>query len=299
MGLSLANLIGRLPGGLAQGIIWGIMAIGVYLTFRVLKVSDLSVDGTFASGGCVTVMLIINGINPLLALLAAALAGMAGGLVTGLLHTKCKIPAVLAGILTQYGLYSINLRIMNMSANTACNPDRNVLLLSLRNVPKAILVALVFALVIIAVLYWFFGTEAGSAIRATGSNVSISNALGINIDTAKITAIALSNGIVALAGGLMAQYQGFADVKMGQGAIVIGLAAIIIGEVISSFIFGKKPLQFYTRLLMVIVGGIIYYFIMIIVLWLRFDSNDLKLCTAIIVALFLSLPNLTKRKAVY
>lgn len=290
-GLSLGNLISRLPGSAAQGILWGLMAIGVYITFRVLEVSDLSVDGSFSTGGAVTVMLILAGYHPLVALLVATCAGMLCGLVTGLLHTKLKIPAILAGILTQFGLYSINLHIMKMSANVACNPDRNKVLLTLRNIPNALIVASLATIIVIVILYWYFGTEQGSAIRATGSNPAMSSAQGININAMKVIGISLSNAIVALAGGLMAQYQGFADVKSGQGAIVIGLAAVIIGEVLMDAIF-KKDVSFYVKLIFVIIGGVLYYFAMTIILWLRLDSNDLKLFTAIIVAVFLAIPNM-------
>ena len=227
--LSLPNLVSRLPGGVAQGIIWGIMALGVYITFRLLDVADLTVDGSFTTGGAVTAMLILAGWPAWAALLVAVLAGLLAGLVTGLLHTKLGIPAILAGILTQFALYSINLRIMGMSANKPVNPDRYRLFLTLRHIPSAILVGLILAAALIAILYWYFGTEQGSALRATGSNPAMSRAQGININSMKVLGLSLSNGVVALSGGLMAQYQGFADINMGRGAIVIGLAAVIIG----------------------------------------------------------------------
>ncbi|MDD6107141.1 MAG: ABC transporter permease [Clostridiales bacterium] len=293
--LSLPNLVSRLPGGVAQGIIWGIMALGVYITFRLLDVADLTVDGSFTTGGAVTAMLILAGWPAWAALLVAVLAGLLAGLVTGLLHTKLGIPAILAGILTQFALYSINLRIMGMSANKPVNPDRYRLLLTLRHIPSAILVGLILAAVLIAILYWYFGTEQGSALRATGSNPAMSRAQGININTMKVLGLSLSNGVVALSGGLMAQYQGFADINMGRGAIVIGLAAVIIGEVLCDAIF-RKGCSFHTRLSFVVLGGVVYYIVMVIILWLRLDSNDLKLFTAVLVAVFLAVPYLQAQR---
>lgn len=291
--ITLSNLIGRIPGGIAQGIIWGLMALGIYITFRVLKESDLTVDGSFATGGAVTVMMITGGINPLIAILCAFVIGVLVGVCTGLIHTKLKIPAILSGILVQFSLYSINLHIMGMVANVSCNPSKYNVLISMRSIPKALMVGGAIALILIAVMYWYFGTEQGCAIRATGNNEHMALAQGINVDNMKVIGFALGNGLVALAGGLMGQYQGFADINMGRGAIVIGLAAIIIGEVLSEIIF-PKGCQFYTRLIFVIIGGIVYYLIMIVVLWLRVDSNDLKLATAIIVMLSLAIPNLRK-----
>ena len=293
--LSLPNLITRIPGGVAQGIIWGIMALGVYLTFRLLDIADLTVDGSFATGGAVTVMLIIAGYPAYVALIIAVIAGMLAGLCTGLLHTKLGIPAILAGILTQFALYSVNLRIMGMSANKPANPDAYDLLISLRNIPSAIIKGAIFAIVIIAALYWYFGTEQGSALRATGSNPNMSAAQGINVNRMKVLGLSLSNGIVALSGGLMAQYQGFADVNMGRGAIVIGLAAVIIGEVIARAILGKH-LNFFGTLTFTVIGGVIYYAVVVVVLWLRLNSNDLKLFTAIIVAVFLAVPYLRAKR---
>ena len=293
--LSLPNLVSRLPGGVAQGIIWGIMALGVYITFRLLDVADLTVDGSFTTGGAVTAMLILAGWPAWAALLVAVLAGLLAGLVTGLLHTKLGIPAILAGILTQFALYSINLRIMGMSANKPVNPDRYRLLLTLRHIPSAILVGLILAAALIAILYWYFGTEQGSALRATGSNPALSRAQGININTMKVLGLSLSNGVVALSGGLMAQYQGFADINMGRGAIVIGLAAVIIGEVLCDAIF-RKGCSFHTRLSFVVLGGVVYYIVMVIILWLRLDSNDLKLFTAVLVAVFLAVPYLQAQR---
>ncbi len=288
--LSVPTLIGALPGNIAQGVIWGIMALGVYLTFRVLNFADLTVDGSFATGGAVTVMLVINGWSVPTALLAAFVAGLAAGFVTGFLHTVLGIPDILAGILSQIALYSINLNIMGM-ANQALSVDKYNLLVSLREVQKSILVSVIFAFIIICILYWYFGTEQGSALRATGCNPNMAKAQGINVDFMKILALSLSNGLVALAGGLIAQYQGFADINMGRGAIVIGLAAVIIGEVLGEALLAKH-LNFMGRLIFVVIGGIIYYIVVGIVLWLKMPTNDLKLFTAIIVAIFLAVPYL-------
>ena len=291
--LSFTNLLTRIPGGIAQGIIWGIMALGVYVTFRVLKESDLTVDGSFTTGGAVAVMMIINGINPIIALITAFITGVLTGICTGLIHTKLKIPAILSGILVQFGLYSINLHIMGMVANVSCNPSKFNVLLTMRNIPIAIVICLIISILLVVGMYWYFGTEQGSAIRATGNNNKMATAQGINIDNMKVIGFGLGNGLVALAGGLMAQYQGFSDINMGRGAIVIGLAAIIIGEVLSEAVF-KKGCSFYTRLAAVILGGVIYYLIMILILWLNVDSNDLKLATAIIVMICLAVPNFKK-----
>ena len=291
--ITISNLISRIPGGIAQGIIWGLMALGVYITFRVLKESDLTVDGSFATGGAAAVMMITSGISPWIAVICSFLIGILVGCVTGLIHTKMKIPAILSGILVQFGLYSVNLHIMGMVANVSCNPSKNSVFITMRSIPKAILVGVIFAAVLIAIMYWYFGTEQGCAIRATGNNERMAKAQGINVNNMKVIGFALGNGLVALAGALMAQYQGFSDVNMGRGAIVIGLAAIIIGEVLSEIIF-PKGCQFFTRLIFVIIGGIVYYLIMIVVLWLRVDSNDLKLATAVIVMLSLAIPNLKK-----
>lgn len=291
LALNPMRLFSALPGNISQGIIWGIMAIGVYMTFRLLRFSDLSVDGSFATGGAVAVMLIINGVPAPMAMLAAFGAGILAGLVTGILHTVFGIPDILAGILTQIALYSINLRIMGGKANQAVSVDKYSLAVSLRDIPRSLLVGGVLAILLIAVLYWFFGTEKGSAIRATGCNPAMSMAQGININSTKVLTLALSNGLVAFAGALLAQYQGFSDVNMGRGAIVIGLAAVIIGEVLGEALVGKR-LSFFGRLLFVVVGGIVYYIVVGVVLWMKMPSNDLKLFTAIIVAVFLAVPYL-------
>ena len=295
--LSLLKLAKSVPGGVAQGLIWGLMALGVYITFRILDAADLTVDGSFTLGGAVAVMMIIGGCPAWLAVLCAVLAGMLAGFVTGVLHVKLGIPVILAGILTQFSLYSINLHIMGMAANRALSVDKYPLLLSSRHIGAAIGKGLVIAAVIVALMYWYFGTEQGRAIRATGDNPAMSRALGINIDNMKVLGLALSNGIVALAGGLMAQYQGFADINMGRGAIVIGLAAVIIGEATGRGLLGKR-LNFYGRMAFTVIGGIMYYLVVVVVLWLKLNSNDLKLITAIIVALFLALPYLREKRKV-
>lgn len=282
----MSGFLASLPGACAQGIIWGIMAVGVYLTFKVLDLADLTVDGSFGTGGAVLVVCTIAGMNIWLAMLLAFLAGCIAGLVTGVLHTKFGIPAILAGILTQLALYSVNLRIMSGRANVALNIDEYGILVSLRYIPKSILVGGAFALVIIGLLYWFFGTELGAGVRATGCNEAMARANGINTGFNKVLGLVLSNGIVALSGGLLAQYQGFADINMGRGAIVIGLAAVIIGDVI----FGKLFKNFALRLLAAVLGGVIYYIVIQLVLQMGLNANDLKLFSALVVALFLGVP---------
>lgn len=285
------SLFNALPGAVAQGMIWGVMAIGVYITFRVLDVADLTVDGSIATGGAVCVMLVRMGWNPWLAMLCAFLAGLLAGLVTGLLHGHCGIPAILSGILTQLALYSINLRILGGKANQALSVDKFPLVVSQRYVRAGDLsnplplLALVCAAVIMT-LYWFFGTEKGCAIRATGANGSMARAQGINTRANTIFGLMLSNGLVALAGAFLSQYQGSADVGMGRGAIVIGLAAVIIGEVL----FGKLFRNFALHLMAVVIGAIIYYIVLQVVLQLGLNTNDLKLLSAAIVALFLAIP---------
>ena len=293
--LSLLKLAKNLPGGIAQGLIWGLMALGVLITFRLLDVADLTVDGSFTLGAAVTVMLIIAGWPAWLAMLVAVIAGILAGLCTGLLHVKLGIPVILAGILTQFSLYSINLRIMGMAANKALSVDKYNLILSSRNITSSVLTSLVIAFVLVCVFYWYFGTEQGSALRATGSNPAMSRALGIDIGAMKILGLAISNGVVALSGGLMSQYQGFADINMGRGAIVIGLAAVIIGEVLGKAILGKH-LNFFGTMSFVVIGGVVYYLVVVLVLWLRLNSNDLKLITAVIVALFLAVPYLREQR---
>ena len=275
-----------LPGAVAQGIIWGIMAIGVYITYRVLDLADLTVDGSFGTGGAVLVMCTISGMDIRVAMLVAVLAGCLAGLATGIFHTVFGIPAILSGILTQLALYSVNLRILGNKANQTLSVMNYDLLVSLRYITRSIIVGLVFVVVLIAILYWFFGTEMGHSIRATGCNAAMARANGINTNSRKIIGLVISNGIVALSGALLAQYQGFADVNMGRGAIVIGLAAVIIGEVV----FGKIFKNFALRMTAVVFGGIIYYIVITLVLRLGMNANDLKLFSALVVALFLGVP---------
>ena len=289
----LTTFINSLPGAAAQGMLWGIMAIGLYITFRIINISDLTVDGSLATGGAVCVMLIRAGVNVWIAVLAAAAVGMLTGLVTGLLHTKCGIPAILSGILTQLALYSVNLRIMDSKANQPVSVDKYALLvsqrfsrvLSLRN-PLFLLILIIVLL--IGFLYWFFGTEKGSSIRATGANPNMAKAQGINTEADTILGLVISNGLVAFSGALLAQFQGAADVSMGRGAIVIGLAAIIISEVL----FSKVFINFGLKLFAVVIGAIIYYLVLQVVLMLGLNTNDLKLFSALIVAIFLAVPHL-------
>ncbi len=287
---NLSQIVSALPGACAQGLIWGIMAIGLYITYRILDVADLTVDGSFATGGAVGIMLMLNGCNVWISLLAAFVSGLLAGLITGLLHTFMGIPAILAGILTQLALYSINLKIMG-KANQSVNVNNTDLLISLRWVKDfalrnpLIMVTIILA-VIIGLLYWFFGTEVGCSIRATGSNLQMSRAQGINTSVTKVVGIMLSNGLVALSGALLMQYQSFSDVNMGRGAIVIGLAAIIIGEAIFSKIF----VNFALRLVAVAIGAIIYYIVIQAVISFGLDANLLKLLSAAVVAIFLAIP---------
>lgn len=293
----LIQLINALPGSVSQGLIWGIMAIGIYITYRILDVADLTVDGSFATGGAVAVMLILNGCNLWLAMLAAFISGLIAGAITGLLHTFMGIPPILAGILTQLSLYSINLKIMG-KANQSINVNQTDLLVSLRWVKEfafhnPIITVGVAVALLIGALYWFFGTEMGCSIRATGINQNMSRAQGINTSFNKVLGIMISNGLVAFSGAFLAQYQGFADVKMGQGAIVIGLAAVIIGEALFSKIFKNFAL----RLLAVAIGSIIYYIVIQTVITLGFDANLLKLLSAAIVAVFLAIPHWKRQHA--
>lgn len=286
----IGSLINALPGSVAQGLIWGILAIGVYITFKVLDYADLTVDGSIATGGAVAVMCILNGTSPYIALLLAFGAGMLAGLVTGIFHTVFGIPAILSGILTQLGLYSINMRILGKS-NQAVSVDEFALNVSLRYIPESCINTGVFCLVTILLLYWFFGTELGAAVRATGCNERMAKAQGINTGAQKVLGLVLSNGLVGVSGALYAQYQGSADVNMGRGAIVIGLAAVIIGDVI----FGKMFRNFALRMVASVIGAIIYFIAIAVVLQLGFSTNDLKLFSALIVAIFLAIPYLKSK----
>ena len=293
----LLSFLNSLPGAFGQGLAWGIMAVGVYVTYRILDVADLTVDGSLATGGAVCALGITMGLNPWLSLVLAILAGMLSGLVTGLFHTLCGIPAILSGILTQLALYSVNLRIMaigsgaSTKATLAVSVDKQDLLLSSRYIREMslrnpLLLLVVLTAVVIAVLYWFFGPELGCSLRATRPNPNMARAQGINTNTAKVLGLVVSNGLVALSGGLLAQYQGSATVDMGRGAIVIGLAAVIIGEVL----LGKVFINFALKLLAAIIGAIIYYVVITLVLRLGLESTDLKLLTAVVVAIFLTIP---------
>ena len=279
----MAGFIGALPGAVAQGIIYGIMAIGVYITFRVLDVADLTVDGSMGTGGAMLVLCMTHGMNVWLSMILAFAAGCLAGFATGVFHTKFGIPAILAGILTQLSLYSVNLRILGGKANQPISARNYHLLFSLGEIPKTLILGAIFVVAIIAILYWFFGTEIGFGIRATGNNEAMARANGINTDRNKVIGLVLSNGIVALSGAMLTQFQGYADVNMGRGAIVIGLAAVIIGEVI----FGKIFKNFALKLLAVAIGGVIYYVVITLVLRLGVNPNDLKLFIALVVALFL------------
>ena len=280
-----------MPGAVAQGLIWGITSIGIYITFRILDIADLSVDGSLCTGGAVCIMMMLSGQNVFVSLLVATLAGMAAGLATGIFHTFMGIPAILAGILTQLGLYSVNLKIMGKS-NQAINVDKYDLLVSLRYIKNVafykntIFVVAIIIVLLIAALYWFFGTELGCALRATGCNSNMSRAQGINTNMSKVLGLVISNGLVALSGGLLSQYQGFADINMGRGAIVIGLAAVIIGEAI----FGKIFRNFALKLLGVAFGSILYYIVLQVVIWMGIDTDLLKLLSALVVAVFLAIP---------
>lgn len=281
----IASMLKMLPDAAVQGLIWGILAIGVFITYKLLDFSDLTVDGSICTGGAVAALLIINGVPVAIAMVAAFCAGALAGLVTAILHTRMGIPPILAGILTQLALYSINLRIMGKSM-LAVSVDKFDLLVSVRNQQSSCLVALLFVAAIIALLYWFFGTELGCAIRATGANANMSRAQGINTDLMKIVGLVLANGLVGLSGGLYTQYLGSVTVNMGRGAIVIGLAAVIIGEVLFSKIFRNFSL----RLAGVVIGAIIYYVVIALVIQLGLNTDDLKLFSAAFVALALFIP---------
>ena len=283
------SLLLSLQGAINQGILWGIMALGIYMTFRILDIADLTVDGSFATGGAVCAVALVSGINPMIAIILATLSGFLAGYITGFLHTKCKMPAILAGILTQLALYSINLRIMRKSNIPLLQSDTLFKQLSQTlPIPSAwitMIIGTISAVLVVATIYWFLGTELGSTLRATGNNEHMVRSNGINTDNTKLLGLMISNGLVALSGALVTQQTSVADVKMGQGAIVIGLASIVIGEVI----FGKKA-GFKLRLASIIVGSIIYRIIVSLVLQMGLNTDDLKLLTALIVAIALSVP---------
>ena len=296
----ISGIISNLPDAVSLGVLWAIMCLGVYITFKLLDIPDMTVDGSFAMGGCITAMLIVNGINPILSLLIAIVAGMAAGLVTGILHTKLKIPAILAGILSMLSLYSIDLKILQGKSNQAMPQigSNSVTTLidivaktGLSNRIATLVTGVVLIALIVGVLYWFFGTELGSAIRATGNNEDMVRALGVNTDTMKIVGLVIANGLVALSGALVAQSQRYGDVGMGTGTIVIGLASIIIGEVL----LGNKP-SFITKLSSVVMGSILYRITIAVVLRLGMNPNDLKLLTAVIVAAALSIPVISEQR---
>lgn len=283
----MGGIIAAIPGATAQGLVWGVMALGVYVTYKLLDIADLTVDSSLCTGGATSAVLILMGMHPLLSLVFAVFAGMLAGFVTGFLHTRLRIPAILAGILTQLGLYSINLRIMGKSSVALL---RQPVVISLGNIPMALLIGVLVAAAVVAVMYWFFGTELGCAIRATGNNRKMVRAQGVNTDTMKIIGLVLSNGLVGLAGGLLAQYQGSANINMGRGAIVIGLASVIIGEVI----FGAR-FNFAYQLGSIVAGSVIYQIVIAFVLQLGLSTEDLKLFSAVTVALALSVPALQKK----
>ena len=302
MSLNPLSLFRAMPGSIAQGMIWGVMALGVYITFRLLDFADLTVDGSIATGAAVSVMLIRAGVSPIATLPIAFLAGALAGMVTGLLNTALGIPGILASILTQISLYSINLNIMG-KANQPVSVDNYPLVVSLRYVTDGsvsrllfFLGMIVFLLALIAVMYWYFGTEQGHAIRATGCNSNMARAQGINTNFIKVLALMISNGLVGLCGALDGPFQGASDVNMGRGAIVIGLAAVIIGEVLFGKFASKRKLAFAFTLASVILGAVIYYMVYQFVLWLKMPSEDMKLFSAIVVAIFLAIPYLKEKR---
>ena len=293
--MEISSLLAAIPGAISQGILWGVMALGVYTTYRILNISDLTVDGSFATGGCVAAVCLVNGINPVVSLLIAMIAGMLAGMITGFLHTKCEIPAILAGILTQLGLYSINLRIMGRSnmpllkVNTLFSQVHDLIPLPSQYV--AIIIGVILVMIIVGLMYWFFGTEIGCAIRATGNNEKMVSSLGVGTNTTKMIGFMMANGLIALSGALVSQSQGYADVKQGTGAIVIGLASIIIGEVV----FGRKG-SFWFRLSSIVIGSILYRVVVAVVLQMGLSTDDLKLFTAVLVAIALTIPVMIEKR---
>ena len=285
-----------LEGAVAQGLLYAIMTLGVYITYKLLDFADLTVDGSFALGGCVSAILITVGLDPFTSLLIATLAGMASGVITGFFNTVFKIPPILSGILTMLALYSINLRVMLGKANVPLGQDETIFTIIQKWIPiqtdlLVILIGLVIVILVIAFMYWFFGTELGCSLRATGCNPNMSRAQGINTNFNIVLGLMISNGLVALASALCSQYQGFADINMGRGAIVIGLAAVIIGKVV----FEKLFHNFALKLLSVVLGAVIYYAVLQVVIWFGLDTDLLKLLSALVVALFLALPYWKKK----
>lgn len=288
----LIDLLGAMPGAVAQGLVWGVMAVGVYITYRILDIADLTVDGTICTGAAVCTMLMLAGFDPWVSILFAVLAGLAAGAVTGLFHIMLGIPAILAGILTQMILWSVNLKILG-KANQALSARSNPVILSQMDIPSALVVLAIFAVVLIAVLYAFFGTELGCSIRATGCNSVMSRAQGINTNVTKLMGLAISNGIVALSGALLCQYQGYTDINMGRGAVVIGLAAVVIGDAIVN----RISQNFAVKLTGVVIGAIVYYLVYQTIIFVGFDTDLLKMFSAIVVAAFLGIPYLRKKHA--
>ena len=286
----MMDLLCALPGAVAQGLVWGVMAIGVYITYKILDIADLTVDGTICTGAAVCTMMMLSGQSPWLSILGAMLAGALAGVATGLLHVFLGIPAILAGILTQMTLWSVNLKILG-KANQAISARNTAVLLSQMNIPHALIVLAVVGVLTVAILYLFFGTELGCSIRATGCNQSMSRAQGINTNFTKVTGLAISNAIVALSGALLCQYQGYTDINMGRGAVVIGLAAVVIGEALVRRI---SP-NFAVRLTGVIAGAIVYYVVYQTIIFVGFDTDMLKMFSAIVVAAFLGVPYLKKQ----
>lgn len=286
----MQQLFGALPGAASLGLVWGIMAIGLYITNKILDISDLTVDGSICTGAAVCTMLMMQGVNPWIAMLCSVFAGGLCGLVTGLLHTVLEIPAILSGILTQLALWSINLKIMGQ-ANRPLSARNFPVILTQMKTTEAIITLVIIAIAIIGLLYWFFGTALGCSIRATGCNINMSRAQGINTELNKVLGLIISNGLVALSGALLAQYQGFADINMGRGAIVIGLAAIVIGDVL----FSKIARNFAVRLCGVLAGGVIYYVVYQVIVFIGLDPDLLKMLSAVVVAVFLGVPNIKNK----
>jgi putative ABC transport system permease protein len=297
--MDISSIFGAAGGAVAQGLLWGIMTLGVYLTFRILNIADMTCDGSFALGGSTCAILVTKGMNPLLAVFISFFTGLIAGLATGIMHTKLKIHEILAGILSMIALYSINIRIMGRSNTPLLGIDTVMTKMQDQfgitpNIASFI-VGVIFGIALIALLYWFMGTELGSCLRATGNNEKMVRAMGVDTDKIKLMGLMLSNGLIALSGALVAQQQGYGDVGMGTGAIVIGLASIILGE--SIFAWFNKRFSFYITLLSILLGSVVYRLIIAVVLQLGLKSSDLKLLTAIIVVIALAIPVLKHKIA--